>query len=107
MQTFLKVLGFITIFIGILCGIYVIADALSVYTVAKTSNDPYLQQVYLIKLVAGGAIILSSIVSGMLYLSFGIVIELLDSMNQTVAKFVDTMEKRGVKEKKEGEDFEF
>lgn len=107
MQSFLKVLGFITIFIGILCGIYVIADALSVYTVAKTSNDPYLQQVYLIKLVAGGAIILSSIVSGMLYLSFGIVIELLDSMNQTVAKFVDTMEKRGMKAKKEGEDFDF
>lgn len=105
MQSFLKVLGFITIFIGILCGIYVIADALSVYSVAKASNDSYLQQVYLIKLVAGGAIVLSSIVSGMLYLSFGIVIELLDNINHSIVKFLESLEK---KDKKDGdEDFKF
>lgn len=104
MQSFLKVLGFITIFIGILCGIYVIADALGVYATAKGTNNPYLEQVYLIKLVAGGAIILSSIVSGMLYLSFGIVIELMDSINHRIIKFMDHIEKGG---KKEDDDFKF
>ena len=82
MQTFLKVLGFITILIGIFLGIYVISDALNVYAGIKLSNNPYLEQVYIVKLVAGGAIIMSSIVAGILYLSFGIVIELLDSINQ-------------------------
>lgn len=94
MQTFLKVLGFITIFIGIIAGIYVIADALSVYAGMKGTSNPYLEQVYLIKLVAGGAIILSSIVSGMLYLSFGIVIELLDSINHRIIQFMDAINKR-------------
>ncbi len=104
MQSFLKVLGFITIFIGILCGIYVIADALGVYATAKGTNNPYLEQVYLIKLVAGGAIILSSIVSGMLYLSFGIVIELMDSINHRIIQFMDHVENRG---KKEEDEFKF
>jgi hypothetical protein len=104
MQSFLKALGFITIFIGILCGIYVIADALGVYAAAKSSNSPYLEQVYLIKLVAGGAIILSSIVSGMLYLSFGIVIEILDSINQHVVTYINKLDK---KDKKEDDDFKF
>jgi hypothetical protein len=81
MQTFLKVLGFITIFIGIIIGIYIIAQSLNDFAVAQQTNNPYMEQVYIIKLVAGGAIILSSVVSGMLYLSFGIVIELLDSIN--------------------------
>ena len=105
MQSFLKVLGFITIFIGILCGIYVIADALSVYATAKGANNPYLEQVYLIKLVAGGAIILSSVVSGMLYLSFGIVIELMDSINHRIIKFMDHIENMGKKE--EEDEFKF
>jgi hypothetical protein len=82
MQTFLKVLGFITIFIGIIIGIYVIAQSLNDFAIARQTNNPYMEQVYVVKLVAGGAIILSSVVSGMLYLSFGIVIELLDSINQ-------------------------
>jgi preprotein translocase subunit SecY len=86
MQTFLKILGFITIFIGIIIGIYVIADALNVYAASRTANNPYFEQVYVVKLVAGGAIIMSSIVSGMLYLSFGIVIELLDSISQKLDK---------------------
>lgn len=86
MQTFLKILGFITIFAGIVIGIYVISNALNVYAVAKASNNPYMEQVYIVKLVAGGAIIISSIVSGMLYLSFGIVIELLDSINHKLEK---------------------
>ena len=77
MQTFLKILGFITIFIGI----YVIAQSLSDFSVAQSTNNPYLHQVYIIKLVAGGAIIMLSVVSGMLYLSFGIVIELLESID--------------------------
>jgi hypothetical protein len=93
MQTFLKILGFVTIFIGIIAGIYVIADALSVYAGMKGNANPYQEQVYLIKLVAGGAVILSSIVSGMLYLSFGIVIELLDSLNHRVIQFLDAIEK--------------
>ena len=105
MQSFLKALGFITIFIGILCGIYVIADALSVYATAKGTNNPYLEQVYLIKLVAGGAIILSSVVSGMLYLSFGIVIELMDSINQRLIKFMDHVENKN--KKPEEDDFSF
>jgi hypothetical protein len=87
MQTFLKILGFVTIFAGIIIGIYVIANALSVFASAKATNNPYLEQVYIVKLVAGGAIIMSSIVSGMLYLSFGIVIELLDSINQRLTQF--------------------
>lgn len=82
MQTFLKILGFITIFIGIIIGIYVIAQSLNDFAVATSTNDPYLHQVYIVKLIAGGAIVLLSVVSGMLYLSFGIVIELLDSINQ-------------------------
>ena len=103
MQTFLKVLGFITIFLGILAGIYVIAEALSTFGTVKTAATPYQEQVYLIKLVAGGAIILSSIVSGMLYLSFGIVIELLDHINEQIFNFLESLKK-----KKEGEDdFEF
>ncbi len=85
MQTFLKILGFITIFIGIILGIYVISQSLNDYSLARTTNNPYLEQLYIVKLVAGGAIIMSSIVSGMLYLSFGIVIELLDSMNQKMS----------------------
>ncbi len=85
MQTFLKVLGFITIFIGIIIGIFVIAQSLNDYAVAHQTNNPYLEQVYMIKLVAGGAIIMTSVVSGILYLSFGIVIELLDSINQKLA----------------------
>ncbi len=93
MQTFLKVLGFITIFFGIIAGIYVIADALSIYTTLKQSQSPYEEQLYLIKIVAGGAIILSSVVSGMLYLSFGIVIELLDHINEQIFHFLDTMKK--------------
>jgi hypothetical protein len=86
MQTFLKILGFITIFIGIIIGIYIIADALNVYSSIKGSNNAYLEQLYIVKMVAGGVIIMSSIVSGMLYLSFGIVIELLDSINQKLSK---------------------
>ena len=82
MQTFLKIIGFATIFAGIIIGIYVIANALNFYSTVRSSNNPYLEQVYIVKLIAGGAIIISSIVSGMLYLSFGIVIELLDSINQ-------------------------
>lgn len=82
MQNFLKILGFITIFIGIIIGIYVIAQSLSDFSIANATNDPYLHQVYIVKLVAGGVIILSSVVSGMLYLSFGIVIELLESIDQ-------------------------
>jgi hypothetical protein len=93
MQTFLKILGFVTIFIGLLAGIYVIADALSLYASQKGGLNPYLEQIYLIKIVAGGAIILSSIVSGMLYLSFGIVIELLDSLNHRIIQFLDALEK--------------
>ena len=85
MQTFLKILGFITIFIGIIIGIYVIAQSLSDFSVAQSTNNPYLHQVYIIKLVAGGAIILLSVVSGMLYLSFGIVIELLESIDHKLA----------------------
>lgn len=104
MQTFLKVLGFVTIFIGIIAGIYVIADALSVYASMKGKSDPYLEQIYLIKLVAGGAIILSSIVSGMLYLSFGIVIELLDSINHKIILFLDAIKK---KEDESDEEFKF
>lgn len=94
MQTFLKLLGFITIFIGILAGIYVIADALSIYAALKTNPNQYLEQVYLIKLIAGGAIILSSVVSGMLYLSFGIVIELLDSLNHRIIQFLDSLKQK-------------
>lgn len=93
MQTLLKILGFVTIFIGIIAGIYVISDALSLYASLKGVPNPYMEQVYLIKIVAGGAIILSSIVSGMLYLSFGIVIELLDSMNHRMILFLDAVEK--------------
>lgn len=95
MQTFLKVLGFITIFIGIIIGIYVIAQSLNDFAIAKQTNNPYMEQVYIVKLVAGGAIIMSSVVSGMLYLSFGIVIELLDSINQKLTP----------PKKKEPEDF--
>lgn len=84
MQTFLKVLGFVTIFIGIIVGIYVIYDALSGYK----SGNSYNEQLFMIKLIAGGAIILSSVVSGMLYLSFGIVIELLDGINQKFEEFL-------------------
>lgn len=87
MQTFLKILGFITILVGIFLGIYVISDALHIYAGAKLTNNPYMEQVYIVKLVAGGAIIMSSIVSGILYLSFGIVIELLDSINQKFSAF--------------------
>jgi hypothetical protein len=76
MKTFLKVIGFFAIFFGIVAGIYVIADALSIYATLKQSQSPYEEQLYLIKIVAGGAIVLTSVVSGMLYLSFGIVIEL-------------------------------
>jgi hypothetical protein len=94
MQTFLKVLGFITIFIGIVAGIYVIADSLSLYAGLKNAPNPYMEQVYLIKIVAGAAIILSSIVSGMLYLSFGIVIELLDSINHKIIMFLDLVSKK-------------
>lgn len=97
MQTFLKVLGFATIFAGIIIGIYVISNALSVYAAAKATNNPYMEQVYIVKIVAGGAIIMSSIVSGMLYLSFGIVIELLDSINQKLTP--------PVKKKDEEEEF--
>lgn len=103
MQTFLKVLGFITIFMGILAGIYVIADALSVYAAVKLSPTPYEEQVYLIKMVAGGAIILSSVVSGMLYLSFGIVIELLDHINEQLFKFLEFTKKN----KDEEEEYDF
>jgi hypothetical protein len=101
MQTFLKVLGFITIFLGILAGIYVIAEALSSYGAVKVAATPYQEQLYLIKLVAGGAIILSSIVSGMLYLSFGIVIELLDHINEQLFNFLDYVKR------KKGDDDEF
>lgn len=93
MQTFLKTLGFITIIIGIVLGIYVIADALQTFSVAKSTSNPYLEQVYLIKLVTGGAIILSSIVSGMLYLSFGIVIEILDNLNLKISVYIDSLPK--------------
>lgn len=105
MQTFLKILGFVTIFIGIIAGIYVIADALSVYANLKGAPNPYLEQVYLIKLIAGGAIILASIVSGMLYLSFGIVIELLDSLNHRIIQFLDALEK--AKNPKKEDEFSF
>lgn len=94
MQTFLKILGFVTIFIGIIIGIYVISQSLNDYSVARTTNNPYLEQQYIVKLVAGGAIIMSSIVSGMLYLSFGIVIELLDSINQKMSAFSPIERKR-------------
>jgi hypothetical protein len=96
MQTFLKVLGFITIFIGIIIGIYIIAQSLNDFAIAQQTNNPYMEQVYIIKLVAGGAIIMSSVVSGMLYLSFGIVIELLDSINHKLTPPV---------KKKDTEDF--
>jgi hypothetical protein len=106
MQSLLRILGFVTIFIGILCGIYVISDALGIYAAAKGTNDPYLEQVYVIKLVAGGAIVLASIVSGMLYLSFGIVIELMDSLNQNVMKFINFVESKNKKNPEE-DDFSF
>lgn len=93
MQTFLKVVAVITIFFGIIAGIYVIADSLSIYTALKQSQSPFEEQIYLIKIVAGGAIILSSVVSGMLYLSFGIVIELLDHINEQIFRFLETMKK--------------
>lgn len=86
MQTFLKILGFLTIFIGMIIGIYVISSALSSYAVIKAANNPFLEQQYTLKLIAGGAIILSSVVAGMLYLSFGIVIELLDSINHKLER---------------------
>lgn|SRR4030095_330494 len=101
MQTFLKVLGFITILLGIVAGIYVIADALSVYAALKVTHDPYQEQVYLIKLIAGAAIILSSVVSGMLYLSFGIVIELLDHMNEQMHNFIEVIKKKREPEEEE------
>jgi len=94
MQSFLKILGFITIFLGILAGIYVIAEALSSYGALRIAPTPYQEQVYLIKLVAGGAIILSSIVSGMLYPSFGIVIELLDHINEQLFNFLETVKRK-------------
>ena len=106
MQTFLKVLGFITIFIGIFAGIYVIADALSMYAGLKTAPNTYTEQVYLIKVIAGGAIILSSVVSGMLYLSFGIVIELLDNMNHKLVQFLDSIKINKAKEETT-EEFKF
>jgi vacuolar-type H+-ATPase subunit I/STV1 len=81
MQTFLKVLGFVTIFIGIIIGIVIISQSLNDYAVARSTNDLYMEQIYVIKLVAGAAIIMLSVVSGILYLSFGMVIELLDSIN--------------------------
>jgi len=93
MQTFLKILGFITIFVGIILGIYVIAQSLNDFSLARATNNPYLEQMYIVKLVAGGAIIMSSIVSGMLYLSFGIVIELLDGINQKMSA-VTAIEKK-------------
>lgn len=105
MQTLLKILGFVTIFIGIIAGIYVISDALSLYASLKSAPNPYMEQVYLIKIVAGGAIILTSIVSGMLYLSFGIVIELLDSLNHRVIMFLDALEKS--KKPKDDDDFSY
>lgn len=98
MQTFLKVLGFLTIIVGIIMGIYVISDALSVFALAKQTSNPYLEQVYLIKLIAGGAIILSSVVSGMLYLSFGIVIELLDSINQKFMEYLESLKPKSEEE---------
>jgi len=94
MQRFLKILGFITIFIGIIIGIYAISDALSTFTAMKAANNPYLEQVYIIKLFAGGLIILSSIVSGLLYLSFGMVIELLDSINHKITDFLERAKKK-------------
>ena len=105
MQTLLKILGFVTIFIGIIAGIYVISDALSLYASLKGAPNPYMEQVYLIKIVAGGAIILSSIVSGMLYLSFGIVIELLDSLNHRIIMFLDALEK--AKNPKQDDEFSY
>lgn len=96
MQTFLKVLGFVTIFIGIIIGIVIIAQSLNDYAVARSTNNPYMEQVYIIKLVAGAAIIMLSVVSGILYLSFGIVIELLDSINHKLTP---------VKKKDEVEEF--
>src|SRR5678816_3674590 len=105
MQTLLKILGFVTIFIGIIAGIYVISDALSLYASLKGTPNPYMEQVYLIKIVAGGAIILSSIVSGMLYLSFGIVIELLDSLNHRIIQFLDALEK--AKNPKKDDEFSY
>ncbi|MBN8585659.1 MAG: hypothetical protein J0M37_11240 [Ignavibacteria bacterium] len=105
MQTLLKILGFVTIFIGIIAGIYVISDALSLYASLKGAPNPYMEQVYLIKIVAGGAIILSSIVSGMLYLSFGIVIELLDSLNHRIIMFLDALEKS--KNPKQDDEFSY
>lgn len=84
MQGFLKIIGFVTIFVGLLLGIYVIYDALSSYK----SGNAFNEQLYMIKLIAGGAIILSSVVSGMLYLSFGIVIELLDNINHKFEEFL-------------------
>ncbi|HEY3250249.1 MAG TPA: hypothetical protein VGK25_03935 [Ignavibacteria bacterium] len=104
MQTFLKVLGFITILLGIVAGIYVISDALSVYAAMKVTRDPYHEQVYLIKMIAGAAIIFSSVVSGMLYLSFGIVIELLDHINEQMFNFLEYLKK---KKEPEGEEYNF
>jgi len=95
MQTFLKILGFITIFIGIIIGIYIIAQSLNDFAIAQQTNNPYLEQVYIVKLVAGGAIIMSSVVSGMLYLSFGIVIELLDSINH---KLIPPVKKKDIED---------
>src|SRR4030095_4992990 len=89
MQTFLKIVGFLTIFGGMIAGIYIISDALHIYAAIKTVPNPYLEQVYLIKMVAGGAIIITSVVSGMLYVSFGIVIEQLDSMNHKMTIFLE------------------
>ena len=82
MQTLLKILGFVTIFIGIIAGIYVISDALSLYASLKGAPNPYMEQVYLIKIVAGGAILLSSIV-----------IILLDSLKNKKILFLDELEK--------------
>ncbi|MGA2668667.1 MAG: hypothetical protein ABSF32_07080 [Ignavibacteria bacterium] len=92
MQPFIRILGFITIFIGIIIGIYIIYDAMNISAVGRNINNPYMEQLYTFKLVAGGAIILSSVIAGILYLSFGIVIELLDSINQKLGGPIEKKE---------------
>jgi hypothetical protein len=94
MQSFLKILGFITIFIGIIIGIYIISDTLRLAAMGNSGN-PYFEQFYTFKLVAGGAIILLSVIAGILYLSFGTVIEILDGINKKLSGFEVKKESTG------------
>lgn len=62
---------------------------MNISAAGRNMNNPYLEQLYTFKIVAGGAIILSSVIAGILYLSFGIVIEILDSINHKLGNPVE------------------